>query len=317
MSKELKELEYPDAPSGYVTLYNYKEPFMPFRCDITNEGFGYEGVLLFDGETDKVQCHLCGDWFETLGNHTAREHGMGVGEYKKMVGLSKNTALIGEKYRAKLIASGQKRFNNIRPGTKMTEETKKKISDTLKEIRREQQNLTGTCPAQLIDRLKKRAEILGRCPTVKEVSFRETLIKVYGSFSEACRVAGLTPLKSGQTLKKTKYTKDYFVPFVKNFWINNGRLPRFRDGLFKKGVWGSYQKVKKVVEMEVLKGEKVYHRTPVRVNYSKEELIEILKIFIEKNGRNPSVSDCKRGLLPHASRYYYNFGSLKKALELI
>ena len=42
-------MEYEEAPSGYVTLYNYKEPFMPYR-----EGYGYLGVVLFDGETDKV-----------------------------------------------------------------------------------------------------------------------------------------------------------------------------------------------------------------------------------------------------------------------
>lgn len=38
-----KEVEYEEAPSGYVKLYNYKEPFMKF-----NGGHGYQGVLLVD-----------------------------------------------------------------------------------------------------------------------------------------------------------------------------------------------------------------------------------------------------------------------------
>lgn len=65
----MKELEYPEAPSGFVTLYNYKEPFMPFTDPDTREGFGYGGVLVFDGVSDKVQCHLCGEWYHALGNH--------------------------------------------------------------------------------------------------------------------------------------------------------------------------------------------------------------------------------------------------------
>lgn len=56
------ELEYEEAPSGFVTLYNYKEPFMKFK-----EGYGFQGVLLFDGTSDKIQCHFCGNWYDALG----------------------------------------------------------------------------------------------------------------------------------------------------------------------------------------------------------------------------------------------------------
>lgn len=50
-----KVMEYEDSPSGFVTLYNYKEPFMKYE-----EGYGLKGVLLFDGKTGRVQCHMCG-----------------------------------------------------------------------------------------------------------------------------------------------------------------------------------------------------------------------------------------------------------------
>jgi len=41
-----KTLEYEEAPSGSVCLYNYKEPFMEFHDEELGVGHGYQGVLL-------------------------------------------------------------------------------------------------------------------------------------------------------------------------------------------------------------------------------------------------------------------------------
>jgi hypothetical protein len=113
-----KHMEYEGAPSGYVRLYNYKEPFMEFVG-----GYGYEGVLLFDGMTDKIQCHFCGNWFENLAGHISR-HALNAKRYKKKVGLHTTTALINEAVREKLVASGmEKRIQNLTKRGKMSEET--------------------------------------------------------------------------------------------------------------------------------------------------------------------------------------------------
>src|SRR6185436_14180348 len=148
ITKERKEMEFEEAPSGFVKLYNYKEPFMKF-----DRGFGYEGVLLFDGKTDKIQCHFCGQWFSQLGHHLHKEHNMLASEYKDEVGLLQTTALIGEELRAKLIQKNLgKRLKNLRPGKKKTRAEKEKIRKTLKAnaLRRETQNRFGTSPLQLI-----------------------------------------------------------------------------------------------------------------------------------------------------------------------
>ena len=313
MTKEKKEIEYPDAPSGYVTLYNYKEPFMPFEYEGT--GYGYEGVLLFDGTTDKIQCHFCGDWFEAMGSHLHKEHNMKARDYKNLVGLRQTTALVSEKLRAKMIANGMdKRLQNLRQGGKKTEEQKEKIRQTLLSLPRQTQNELGTCPLQILDRLKKRAKELGRCPTTDEITFIEVLRKVYGSFSEACRTAGLIPLEKGQTLgNPNTITQEQIINFVRNFWIKNHTLPRFKD-CPSNTLWNKYKAQKQEIDKKVLWGEDQYHNTPVRISYTKPELLQMLSIFKEKNKRSPSISDCKRGLLPHASRYYYHFGTFRKAL---
>lgn len=305
-----KELEYEDAPSGYVTLYNYKEPFMPFR-----QGYGYEGCLLFDGTTDKIQCHYCGEWFEQLQHHLHGEHNMSTSEYKLAVGLSKTTALISEKFREKLISAGQSRFKNLknRKGLTPSKETREKIRQTLKDRRREYQNIQGCCPLQLIDRLQKKSIELGRCPTSKEITYEDTLAKVFGSFSEACKRAGLTPLKPGQTLTKSKYTLEYLISLGRKFYQDNKRLPNSKD--MNRAAWAKYAKQRKLIEGRILYGEKAYQKTGRRLHLSKEDLLETIKLFYKNNNRYPSVSDCRRGLLPHASRYYYHFGSLAKAVK--
>lgn len=229
--RQRKEMEYPDSPSGYVTLYNYKEPYMDFEG-----GFGYQGTLLFDGETDKIQCHLCGNWFEHLVPHIAKEHNMRASQYKEIVGLNQTTALISEKVREKLIANGlDKRLQNLRSrkGIKMSQETKDKIRETLRKNGREMQNIRGSCPAQIIERLVKKYNELGRTPTGAEMGegFYETTRKVYGSFKEACAVAGIEHRKPGINVSyvKKKYTEDELVKDMVKFYKNNGRMPVISD----------------------------------------------------------------------------------------
>lgn len=142
-------------------------------------GYGFQGVLMFDGEDDKVQCHLCGEWFEYLPNHLHREHTTSAGEYKEMVGLSQSTALLGERQRAKLIENGlARRLQNLRPGKKRTQKEKDKIRETLKRMTRERQNLTGTCPAQLIERIREAYHRVGHTPQDHEIKGKETIIYV-------------------------------------------------------------------------------------------------------------------------------------------
>jgi len=313
-----QEVEYEEAPSGYVTFYNYKTPLMKFE-----KGHGFIGALVFDGETDKLQCHLCGEWHAYLPNHLAREHNIKASAYKEMVGLNQSTALISEKQRAKLIANGLDiRKKNLRPGGKQSEESKRKISETLKKNSAEMKNLRNTCPEQLISRLKNRYVELGRTPTEDELPFHETIRKVYGSMKTACKIAGIPYRKPSVTVAnqlglRKKYPRIACVEWIRNFYDSNGRLPKYRD-LGKKGytLWITLQKhglKKLLVDAQKLDGK---YRKINKARHSKEALLKFLVTFEQINGRKPSYSDCKRGLLPTLSRYSYNFGSWKNALKL-
>ncbi len=315
--KVAHNIEYEEAPSGHVTFYNYKSPLMPFEG-----GHGYVGALVFDGETDKIQCHFCGQWFDALGNHLAREHGMDAAYYKKAVGLNISTALINEKTRAKLIANGmEKRKKNLksRKGTHHSAATRARISATLKENRDENKNLRGTCPDQLIDRLQKQYLKLGRTPTTNEITYIKALEKTYGSLKEACMVAGIPYRRPGQNRNYNHliiHTKESITDAIAKFYQTEGRIPTQRE--IGKGIAsaaGRYGGIKLLTTRAVAADGIYKAHTKIR-RYTKDELIRFLARFKEINNRYPSYSDCKRGLLPHLSRYSHNFGSWKNALKI-
>ena len=60
--------------------------------------YGTFGVLVDDG--DRVQCHVCGDWYANLGSHTFHAHGLTADAYRREFGLMQATKLIGPTYRA-------------------------------------------------------------------------------------------------------------------------------------------------------------------------------------------------------------------------
>lgn len=319
-------MEYPDAPSGSVMLYNYKEPFMRY-----DKGYGYQGVLLFDVEDDKVQCHLCGEWFAYLPNHLHREHSTSAREYKEMVGLSQTTALIGEAQRAKLIetALGRRTFKNLRPGVAKTEAEKQKIRETLKKLTVERQNKLGTCPAQLIEKLRNKYHKLGRTPSEKIDGFqKETYERVFGSWKEACARSGIPYVRPGVNRNYDHVRKSAVVESEVILWIRDsivdGKLPKQSDyakriAVHKNTVYSALKRYggwRKLCHEALLSaGEMGGYKKVAGYRYSKVELLGFLTNFAKHNGRNPAVSDCKRGLLPHASRYIYYWGGWKQALK--
>lgn len=223
--KKLDTMEYVDSPSGYVTLYSYKEPFMKFEG-----GYGYQGVLLMDGKTNDIQCHLCGSWFNYLPNHLHKEHNMTAEQYKEKVGLRQSSALVSEEARENMIRSGlNRRKANLKPGGKKTEEQKQKIRDTLKNVKRETQNERGTCPQQLIDRLRKEADRIGKVPPTKSLTFITTLKRVFGSYKEALRRAGLDTRKSGVNVRWEDITNEKLLEEIRYFYKLNGRRPTWSD----------------------------------------------------------------------------------------
>lgn len=316
-----KEIEYEEAPCGYVSFYNYKEPLMRYEG-----GYGFVGALVFDGESDRVQCHLCGEWFKYLPSHLAKEHNMKSAQYKEEVGLLRTTALISESLREKLILRGLgKRIRNLksRKGKGHTEEAKMRISRTLREnaTKDEYVNLKGTCPAQLIDRIQRMYREDPKNWRIKKLEgMRLSINRVYGSVRKACQIAGVPYLESGRNWTSRKvHTEEGMVAYVRQFLIAYGRNPT-REDMVAAGHKVLYQQVarnRKGLERIVRKthdGMEEYVKTDLNVRYSDAQLLAFLRRFERINKRRPSYSDCKRGLIPPLSTYSRRFKGFNNAL---
>lgn len=319
--------DYEDAPSGYVTLYNYKEPLMKF-----SKGFGYQGVLLFEGKTDKIQCHFCGKWFHQLPRHLKYGHDMSAAEYKNEVGLIQTSALISEKVREKMMASGlNERLQNLRNQGRvktrtLSKETREKIRQGL--IRAgntmEYKNIHGTCPEQLIDRLLTLYKQQGKTPATRTIPFYEALLKTFGTYKRACEVAGITFPDPSEHLTRSRDRRqiplEEISNFIYDFYTKKLRLPTYTDymALGQDRYLAALQRhnQREKIEKEVILRYGRFNSSLTGMQFSPEELLEFLRKFKTMEGRKPSYSDAKRGFIPRLSRYSYHFGSWKNALSL-
>lgn len=220
MTKEKKLVEYPDAPSGSVYFYNYKEPLMPYVG-----GYGYVGALIHDQGSDELQCHLCGVWKAHLPQHLRREHNTSAAEYRNEVGLNVRTALVSEKIRAVLIENGVRNYKNLSSKAKRGSKKGRPAPKTTSE----RKNNTNTCPEQLLERLRQLIAKLGRTPTMEEITFRPTLVNVYGSVKNALEIIGAQPRVVGVQARRIVYTRAELILLIKNFEKKHNRKPSYSD----------------------------------------------------------------------------------------
>ena len=135
-----------------LVLMNYKEPLRSVE-----DGFGYYGAILVSQNKDFIQCHICGELHRSLGRHILTKHNMRVPEYKKMYGLSYDTALVGETTRRKLAETAIYFMQNLSEEEKKRRKEKrdaaiKKFNEERGEwkVSLEVKNKYGTCPDQTL-----------------------------------------------------------------------------------------------------------------------------------------------------------------------
>lgn len=152
--------------------------------------FGEVGLLAYDAIEDKVQCHMCGKWFQFLPGHL-RKHGVTGFEYKEQFGLNRSHALCGKansRYRSslcrKLRAEGK--FNLMPPLA--SHDWTKRLEGNLKSARRkrskEERGKLSTLYKSRLKRHKKRCIRCGNYFWAQAVS--EALL-AHRKYCPACR----------------------------------------------------------------------------------------------------------------------------------
>jgi hypothetical protein len=205
--KEIKE-KYGE---NVIPLKKAVEPFM------SADGYGYQGIILYDVIEDKIQCHLCGNWYKQItADHLFHKHGIeNTREYKKMFGLYMSTPLesIGSR---KLRSDKSKKTWITAPESRKAQ--CRKLGSTKGGMPKgrtkpaEFKNGKGICDAQLKDRALNLQSKLGR-----EIKLRDdnalgcALRRRYGSFEEAKKILGLItkPTPKGWITSLVQYKNNF------------------------------------------------------------------------------------------------------------
>lgn len=215
-----EDLVYPD----------YKEPLRALK-----EGYGYFGTVALSKDKKKIQCHICGKMYKSVSSHLSQTHGMTVEEYKDKFGLAGTTTLIGNATRKKFrdhYNKTKRKFleHHRQKGLKGTVERNKERKGN--KLRMEIRNKRGNCPDQLIDKITKLYDKLGRAPSVAEYRKEygkgapSQLYYYFGLWDNAFSKAGI---KSFKKQKEEKYTKEKLIEAFQTFYKRFNRTPQYSD----------------------------------------------------------------------------------------
>lgn len=94
MDRSLFEARRVTLQSRRVRAVKRSYEQLPTPEDWDGPVYGELGELAFDGE--RVQCHICGEWWHGLATHALMGHGVTAQEYRAHFGLNMTTPLVGE-----------------------------------------------------------------------------------------------------------------------------------------------------------------------------------------------------------------------------
>lgn len=214
--------------SENIIYDGYKEPLRPVEG-----GFGYYGVVAREKESGKVQCHVCGRFFNHINNSHLRMHGYTSVEYKDHYGISPSTPLCSYESSEKHL----KVYESIDRPTKDRMQANFKKSSFYRRRKKhpkmslEVRNRRGTCPDQLLDSVVHYKEALGRLPTAEEFKQHDggkfsAILDTFSTWTNAVHMMGL---KTHRERKKSRYSKDKLLEYLRIFYQRHNRTPRTMD----------------------------------------------------------------------------------------
>jgi len=220
-----RKIKY-DSPSGFIHIGKYVPPF-----EKNDTGFGFKGVVIEDFDNGKLQCNICGEWFEQMAQHLNHKHNIKSPEYKKQFGLLLSTALKSKKMRLNQSEVMQKMRKGNKKNRMRFEKNNLFAGNRKGTIRAvEGKNKYGVCDLQIMQKVLELREELGKTPTLTQLkeryggAFLFHLHKRYRSYVKYCYQIGLNPCYSNFN---PKYSREYFIekargktPSIRIFTIN-------------------------------------------------------------------------------------------------
>lgn len=170
-----------------VALYKAYPPYMQ-----VTEGHGYQGVVLHEPITDRVQCHICGRLFESLSRHIGGEHQMKVRRYKEIFGLKMSTPLWNTRLHKKKSVE-TKVQNLLHPEYLEKFKKSKRGKAPPKKFTVQEMNAKGTCPLQLdtlFDKIMKEQQDIPKIKHIKKYVYASICYR-FGNYNKYLEYRGL------------------------------------------------------------------------------------------------------------------------------
>lgn len=211
-------------------LYKACEPFMEVK-----NGYGYLGVVMYDDDTDKVQCHICGQWFSAVGMHVKSAHKIELDTYKMNHGLSLRTSLCSKK----LSRAHSKSALSLYAGkaSKLTRGTPGRRRHSPKPPKRyymqtiQAKNARGLCDLQVQGRYDVLKKMVNREPTYGDYQRHDrklwaTMVARYGTINKFREYIGGTQMNNSQWRELPNTT---LIAALRAFSSKFSRIPRSQD----------------------------------------------------------------------------------------
>lgn len=211
----------------------YKEPFLP-----VDNGFGFYGVLL-SNDKGLIQCHLCGNWYSSLGTHLFNRHSIDSTGYRELFSFKPSAALISESLRQKRIEVAMMGVQDGRLGASRAPKNRKEIlrkavakrtgSRTWKT--EQWKNEHNNCRGQILMRLKSLAQkhdgrVTAKILTKEDPPLLGYIVREYGKLSYAKHLCNIMPNK---TEKSAALTPEVIIEDAKHFYGIYKRSPNHSD----------------------------------------------------------------------------------------
>lgn len=214
-----------------IPFYKAEPPFMDYIG-----GFGSVGVIMWDSENDKIQCHMCGKWFDSLTGHI-KAHDISPTQYKEEVGLYLKTPLWNLKMQQEKKEQSKEQFKtnvNLKASIKanhakgMKETGKIGGKGRKKRLSVQEMNKFGTCEIQLKTKILKLAEDLGHTPTFDEAgNLAYVMVRRFGTWGAGLKYIGLMPMNT--YVHSEKFSKDFVIEKLREYIDIQGKEPTSND----------------------------------------------------------------------------------------
>jgi len=210
----------------------YKEgsnaPYTPVK-----NGYGYYGVLLSHKETGRIHCHLCGQWFKSLGAHVSQAHKIRAKQYRKKFGFSLTQPICSEETSRKssLLAFAKVKAGKI--GAKFGKKNLKKYAAVGHKSTLAYWNKNSICPEQVKQRVINLSDKIEHFPSLTELKTHDValfniILRRYKTWNKFKKEIGI-PIYNGNVPQTKKIDKGKIIYALREFGKNKKRVPLFND----------------------------------------------------------------------------------------